>query len=76
MQECKRHKSQCPARVTTYEGSVQSSRGEHNHPPDLVANEVEATISNMKKRAGRNDYSIPQINDKHNFTGTTKSPTK
>ena len=26
---CERHKSQCPARVTTNEGSVQSSRGEN-----------------------------------------------
>ena len=33
---CERHKNQCSARVTTYEGSVQSSRGEHNHPPDLA----------------------------------------
>ena len=47
---CERHKSQCSARVTTYEGSVQSSRGEHNHSPDLAANRVEATVSNMRKR--------------------------
>ena len=60
---CERHKSQCPARVTTNEGSVQSSRGEHNHPPDLAANKVETAISNMRKRAREETTTIPQIYD-------------
>ena len=57
--KCERHKGQCPARMTTYEGSVQFSRGEHNHPPDLPANQVEATISNMRKRAREEMTTIP-----------------
>ena len=60
---CKRHKSQSSARVTTYEGSVQSSRGEHNHPPDLAANRVEATVSNMRKRVWEETTTILQIYD-------------
>ena len=36
--------NECLARVTTHEGSVQSSRGKHNHPPDLAANKVETAI--------------------------------
>ena len=59
--ERERHKSQCPARVTTHEGSVQSSWGEHNHPPDLAANKVETAISNMRKRAREETTTIPQI---------------
>ena len=58
---CERHKSQCPARVTTHEGSVQSSRDEHNHPPDLAANKVETAISNMRKRAREEITTIPDL---------------
>ena len=60
---CERHKSQCPARVTTNEGSVQSSRDEHNRPPDLADNKVETGISNIRKRAREEVISIPQIYD-------------
>ena len=56
---CERHKSQCPARVTTHEGSVQSSRDGHNHPPDLATNKVETAISNMRKRAREETTTIP-----------------
>ena len=49
--------------MTTHEGSVQSSRGEHNHPPDLAANKVETAISNMRKRAREETTTIPQIYD-------------
>ena len=60
---CEKHKSQCPGRVTTCEGSVQSSRGEHNHPPDLAANKVEAAISNMRKRAREETVTISRMYD-------------
>ena len=60
---CERHRSQCPAKVTTHETTVQSCRGEHNHPPDVAANQVVATIGKMRKRAREESTTIPQIYD-------------
>ena len=37
--------------VTTHETTVQSCREEHNHPPDIAANQVLVTIGKMRKRA-------------------------
>ena len=60
---CERLKRHCPARVTTHEGNVRSSRGEHNHPPDLATNKVEIAISNVRKRAREETTTISLIYD-------------
>ena len=57
---CERHRSQCPARATTFEGAVQSTRGEHNHPPDRAANQVQATISKMRQILSWSSYLMEQ----------------
>ena len=58
---CERHRSQCSAKVTTHESTVQSCRGEHNHPPDVTANQVVQTIGKMRKRAHEESTTIPLI---------------
>ena len=47
--------------LTTHETTVQSCRGEHNHPPDVTANQVVATIGKMRMRAREGSTTIPQI---------------
>ena len=58
---CEQHRSQCPAKVTTHETTVQSCREEHNHPPDVAANQVVVRIGKMRKRACEESTTIPQI---------------
>ena len=36
--------------VTTHETTVQSCREEHNHPPDIAANQVLVTIGKVRER--------------------------